>query len=126
MTPSTACRILPGSPRFTRRFFYESIWNLLTFFLLIWLVRRRYENLLPGEVLTVYLVAYAIGRSLLELIRLDSRTVNLLGLQTNLAVATLVSIGMAAIAVILVLLRRWRLGRRRRARHPVWRTHRGR
>lgn len=92
-------------------FLYESIWNLLTFFLLIWLVRRRYDRLLPGEVLAVYLVAYALGRSLLEFIRLDSRTVNLLGLQTNLAVATLVSIGMAAIAVIFVLIRRWRLGR---------------
>jgi hypothetical protein len=37
--------------------------------------------------------------------------VNLLGLQTNLAVATLVSIGMAVVAVALVLYRRWRLGR---------------
>jgi phosphatidylglycerol:prolipoprotein diacylglycerol transferase len=92
-------------------FLYESIWNLLTFFLLIWLVRRRYQKMLPGEVLAVYLVAYAVGRSLLELIRLDSRTVNLLGLQTNLAVATLVSIGMAVVAVALVLYRRWRLGR---------------
>lgn len=92
-------------------FLYESLWNLLTFFLLLWLVRRRYDRMLPGEVLAVYLVAYAVGRSLLELIRLDSRTVNLLGLQTNLAVATLVSILMAAVAVALVLWRRWRLRR---------------
>lgn len=92
-------------------FLYESIWSLLTFCLLVWLVRRRYSRLLPGEVLAVYLVAYAIGRSLLELVRLDSRTINVLGLQTNLAIATLVSIGMAAVAVVLVLIRRWRLGR---------------
>jgi phosphatidylglycerol:prolipoprotein diacylglycerol transferase len=105
---------LPDFAQFTSfhpTFLYESIWNLLTFFLLIWLVRRRYQKMLPGEVLAVYLVAYAVGRSLLELIRLDSRTVNLLGLQTNLAVATLVSIAMAVVAVALVLYRRRRLGR---------------
>lgn len=109
-----AAHRLPDFAQFTSfhpTFLYESIWNLLTFFLLIWLVRRRYDRLLPGEVLAVYLVAYAIGRSLLELIRLDSRTVNLLGLQTNLAVATLVSILMAAVAVALVVYRRWRRGR---------------
>ncbi|MEZ4515472.1 MAG: prolipoprotein diacylglyceryl transferase [Chloroflexota bacterium] len=66
---------------------------------------------MPGEVLAVYLVAYAIGRSLLELIRLDSRTATFFGIQTNLAVATVVSIGMAVVAVALVLFRRWRLGR---------------
>lgn len=100
-------------------FLYESIWNLLTFFLLIWLVRRRYDRLLPGEVLAIYLVAYAIGRSLLEFIRLDSRTFSFLGLQTNLAMATLVSIGMATIAVILVLYRRWRLSRNSGPPPPV-------
>ena len=54
--------------------------------------------MLPGELLALYLVAYAIGRSLLELVRLDSRAVPFLGLETGLAVATLVSLLVALLA----------------------------
>ncbi len=93
-------------------FLYESLWSLLTFFVLLWLARRRADRLLPGELLALYLVAYAIGRSLLELVRLDSRAVAFLGLETGLAVATLVSLGMALVAVVAVVARR-ASGRRR-------------
>ena len=89
-------------------FLYESLWSLLTFFVLLWLARRRAERLLPGELLALYLVAYAIGRSLLELVRLDSRAVPFLGLETGLAVATVVSLIVAALAVLAVVARRWR------------------
>jgi phosphatidylglycerol:prolipoprotein diacylglycerol transferase len=89
-------------------FLYESLWSLLTFFVLLWLARRRAERLLPGELLALYLVAYAIGRSLLELVRLDSRAVPFLGLETGLAVATLVSLIVAAVAVAAVVVRRLR------------------
>ena len=92
-------------------FLYESLWSLLIFFVLLWLARRRAERLLPGELLALYLVAYAIGRSLLELVRLDSRAVPFLGLETGLAVATLVSLVVALVAVLAVVVRR--LGRRR-------------
>lgn len=89
-------------------FLYESLWSLLTFFVLLWLARRRAARLLPGELLALYLVAYAIGRSLLELVRLDSRAVPFLGLETGLAVATLVSLIVAAVAVAAVVVRRLR------------------
>lgn len=87
-------------------FLYESLWSLLTFFVLLWLARRRAARLLPGELLALYLVAYAIGRSLLELVRLDSRAVPFLGLETGLAVATVVSLLVAAVAVVAVVVRR--------------------
>ena len=89
-------------------FLSESLWSLLTFFVLLWLARRRAARLLPGELLALYLVAYAIGRSLLELVRLDSRAVPFLGLETGLAVATLVSLIVAAVAVAAVVVRRLR------------------
>ncbi|MBP6786599.1 MAG: prolipoprotein diacylglyceryl transferase [Candidatus Promineofilum sp.] len=90
-------------------FLYESLWSLLTFFVLLWLARRRAARLLPGELLALYLVAYAIGRSLLELVRLDSRAVPFLGLETGLAVATVVSLLVAAVAAVAVVVRRLRV-----------------
>lgn len=90
-------------------FLYESLWSLLTFGVLLWLARRRAARLLPGELLALYLVAYAIGRSLLELVRLDSRAVPFLGLETGLAVATVVSLLVAAVAVVAVVVRRLRV-----------------
>lgn len=94
-------------------FLYESIWNFLAFLLLLWLARRKYDRLLPGELLALYLILYAIGRVLLETVRLDSRTVTLLGLDLNLAVATVVSILVAAVAAGLVFARRARTARSR-------------
>lgn len=93
-------------------FLYESLWSLLTFFVLYRLARQWADRLLPGELLALYLVAYAVGRILLELVRLDSRAVAFLGLETGLAVATIVSIAVALAAIIAVVARR--LSRRRR------------
>jgi prolipoprotein diacylglyceryltransferase len=56
--------------------------------------------------MALYLIAYAVGRSLVELVRLDSRTVTLFGQQTGLAVATLISIIVALIAAVAVVSRR--------------------
>jgi phosphatidylglycerol:prolipoprotein diacylglycerol transferase len=93
-------------------FLYESLWSLLTFFVLLWLARRRSDSLLRGELMALYLIAYAVGRSLIELVRLDSRTVTLFGLESGLAVATLISVIVAVVAAVAVLGRR--LARRTR------------
>lgn len=86
-------------------FLYESLWNFLTFGLLIWLWRRR-DRLLTGEMTAVYLIMYAIGRTLLETVRLDSRVVSLGGAELPLAWATLVSILVALCMVLWIVLRR--------------------
>jgi len=52
-----------------------------------------------------------IAMALLELVRLDSRAVPFLGLETGLAVATLVSLLVALVAIVAVVVRR---ARRRR------------
>lgn len=99
--------------RFHPAFLYESLWSLTTFLGLLWLARRRSGRLLPGELMAIYLIAYAVGRSLLELVRLDSRVIAFFGLESGLAVATLVSIVVASAAAVAVIGRR--LARRRRA-----------
>lgn len=100
--------------RFHPAFLYESLWSLMTFFVLYRLARRHTERLLPGELAALYLVAYAIGRSLLELVRLDSRAVAFFGLESGLAVATLISLIVAVVVILVVVYRR--LARRRAGR----------
>ena len=94
--------------RFHPAFLYESLWSFLSFLLLYYLTRYYDKEMLPGEMTALYLILYAIGRSLLELARLDSRTVTVAGLDTGLAVATLVSIILALLAALAVAIRRAR------------------
>jgi len=94
--------------RFHPAFLYESIWSFLSFLLLYYLTRHYDKRMLPGEMTALYLILYAIGRSLLELVRLDSRTVRIAGLDTGMAVATLVSIIVAILAALAVIIRRVR------------------
>lgn len=93
------------STRFHPAFLYESLWSLLTFIVLLTLARRRRKDLQTGDLMALYLVFYATGRVLLELIRLDSRTLSLAGIDLGLPVATLVSIIIALPMAFLLL---WR------------------
>jgi phosphatidylglycerol:prolipoprotein diacylglycerol transferase len=92
--------------RFHPAFLYESLWSLLTFIVLYILAKRYSDRLLTGELTALYLIFYAVGRSLLELVRLDSRTVAIGALSTNLAIATLVSILIAFLAALWIIYRR--------------------
>ncbi|MBK7916086.1 MAG: prolipoprotein diacylglyceryl transferase [Chloroflexi bacterium] len=103
---------LPDYSQFTRfhpAFLYESLWSLLTFIILYTLIRRYNHKVLIGDVMALYFIFYATGRILLELVRLDSRMVNLGFVQLNMAIATfislLIALGMAA----------WIIGRHYRA-----------
>jgi phosphatidylglycerol:prolipoprotein diacylglycerol transferase len=92
--------------RFHPAFLYESLWSLLAFFVLYTLARRYSNRLLTGELTALYLIFYAVGRSLLELIRLDSRTVTIGTFESSMAIATLVSIIIALLAALWVIYRR--------------------
>lgn len=98
--------------RFHPAFLYESLWSLLTFTTLMTLLRRLQPKLLTGDLMALYLIFYAIGRTLLETVRLDSRTMNLGGLELNMAVATFVSL-LLALGMGL-----WMVARHRRNRAP--------
>jgi len=73
-------------------FLYESIWSFLSFVFLYWLFQQRAHRLKAGDLTASYLILYAVGRTLLEMVRLDSRTVSLGSLDLGLPVATLVSL----------------------------------
>ena len=51
-------------------FLYESIWDLLVFFVLIWLSRQVYMK--RGEIGLMYLMLYSMGRVFVEGFRTDS------------------------------------------------------
>ncbi len=55
-------------------FLYESIFNLVNAAILSWLVLRQPRNAWqrPGDVAAIYLIAYGIGRFLIERMRTDS------------------------------------------------------
>jgi phosphatidylglycerol:prolipoprotein diacylglycerol transferase len=56
-------------------FLYESLWNLGSVFLLLWIARRWKDWLLPGDLFLMYLVSYPIIRILLDFLRLDASEV---------------------------------------------------
>lgn len=51
-------------------FLYESIWNLLVFFFLLWLAKQLFTR--EGEVALTYLMLYSVGRCVIESFRTDS------------------------------------------------------
>lgn len=61
--------------RFHPTFLYESLWDLMICGVLLYLAHRFGERLLKGDLLTVYLILYPLGRVLMEFVRLDSLTV---------------------------------------------------
>jgi phosphatidylglycerol:prolipoprotein diacylglycerol transferase len=91
--------------RFHPAFLYQSLWNLMVFFVLILLEKRYRDKLQRGDLIATYLVLFALGRILMELVRLDSLTLSLAGVDLGLPIATVVSI---LIAIPLAALLLWR------------------
>jgi len=87
---------LPGYVEFSRfhpMFLYESLWNICNFILIIFVSRKLKNKLLPGDLFSIYLIVYPIGRFLLEFIRLDTSYVG--GVNANqmtMAVVAVVSV----------------------------------
>lgn len=86
-------------------FLYESALCLLIFILII--IFRRFQQY-NGEVALWYLGAYALGRAWIEGMRTDS----LMVWNTNIAVSQLLSVGVFAGALVLLIINRIRLNRK--------------
>jgi phosphatidylglycerol:prolipoprotein diacylglycerol transferase len=90
--------------RFHPTFLYESLWNLGVFVLLTWGGRRWAHRLRDGDVFLAYLTLYGIGRAWIEqLFRPDAWMAN-----GDVAVASLISLGMALVAGAALLGRGWK------------------
>ena len=87
-----------GSVMVHPTFLYESIWDLLGFFLLIFVFEKKFKKN-DGELICMYMIYYSIGRFMIEGLRTDSL------MFFNLKAAQLVSLLMiiAGISIIILL-----------------------
>jgi phosphatidylglycerol:prolipoprotein diacylglycerol transferase len=86
--------------RFHPIFFYESMWNLITSAVLVYLIWRYRDRLVPGVITGIYFISYSTIRFLLEFIRLDSAAIG------SVSIAQIVALGIIlAWAAIIV----WRV-----------------
>ncbi|MFC1936124.1 prolipoprotein diacylglyceryl transferase [Chloroflexota bacterium] len=79
-------------------FLYESLWNLATVFLLLWLARRYADKLLPGDLLLAYLISYPLIRFLLDFLRLDAAEIG--GINANQTVMAVVFVSSVVVLVL--------------------------
>lgn len=84
-------------------FFYESMWNLCALLFLIWF--GRHKQTWTGQIMTLYLLLYGIGRFFIEGLRTDQ----LLIPGTSLAVSQCLSAVLAVFAAGLLLFQHHRL-----------------
>jgi phosphatidylglycerol:prolipoprotein diacylglycerol transferase len=71
-------------------FLYESLWNLMNMFLLLWISRRFADSLKNGDIFLIYLIIYPVGRFFLDFLRLDASLVG--GININQAIMAIVAL----------------------------------
>lgn len=81
-------------------FFYESLWNISGFALM--LILRRMKFLKSGDLIAIYLIWYSFGRFFIESMRTDSLYVGNTGLRT----AQIISIVMILLGAAVLVLNR--------------------
>lgn len=87
-------------------FLYESLWNFLTFVILLTIARKYRNRLLRGELLGFYLIMYPLGRILLETVRLDSASFIVNGQSSGINIAMTVSAVMIVVVAVFLIIRR--------------------
>ncbi|MGW9129063.1 prolipoprotein diacylglyceryl transferase [Paenibacillus chitinolyticus] len=85
-----------GGQYYHPTFLYESMWNLVVFAILIFMLYRFKK--FDGQILFSYMILYSIGRFFIEGMRTDS-----LLIADTLRVAQLVSLSLIAVGIILML-----------------------
>jgi len=78
-------------------FLYESLWNLLVFFVLLWIARRFSERLKRGDMVLLYVSLYSVGRFFVESLRIDPAFIIGESIRGNLFVSSVLAIGFALI-----------------------------
>lgn len=89
------------STTFHPTFLYEGLWNVALCVLLLRLDRKR--KVPPGQLFTLYVLGYAVGRLWVESLRSDHASL-ILGIRINIWMSVIV--GLIALAVLLVALRK--------------------
>ncbi|MCI1984140.1 MAG: prolipoprotein diacylglyceryl transferase [Bifidobacteriaceae bacterium] len=82
-------------------FLYEMIWNLIGAALIVFVVSRFAKKLKTGQIFAIYLVWYGLGRSWIEMLRINLST-EFLGIRTNVwAAICVIFIGLVLFTVLL-------------------------
>ena len=90
-----------ANTRFHPTFYYEALWNLVGFGLLMFIGRRFQNRLRDGDLILLYLIWYPLGRIIVEMFRPDAWVTGIPGLTT----AQLFSLAIIAGSVIVLILR---------------------
>ena len=98
----------PPGTLFHPTFLYEALWNLALAGGLVLIERKK--KLYPGELFTLYVLGYAIGRLWVESLRIDPAS-EIFGVRINIWMAIIV----ALVALIVFSTRRYRTPPGRRA-----------
>jgi phosphatidylglycerol:prolipoprotein diacylglycerol transferase len=77
--------------RFHPTFFYESMWNLATCLVLVYLTWRYRNKLITGLVTSVYFISYSVIRFILEFVRLDAAAVGGVAIAQIVALCVIVA-----------------------------------
>ncbi len=78
-------------------FLYESLWNLLVFFVLLWVARRFADRLKTGDLVLLYVSLYSVGRFFVESLRIDPAFIIADSIRGNLFVSSVLALGFALI-----------------------------
>ena len=92
-------QIMDGTLGVHPTFFYESLWNLIGFFLLLLLAKKGRK--FDGQIFLSYVAWYGVGRAIIEGLRTDS----LYFFNTGLRTSQLVGIISAVVAIVLMIVR---------------------
>lgn len=94
--------VTPGASQtlnyFHPTFFYESVWNVAGF--IIMLILRRTKLIRQGDLLVIYLIWYSAGRFFIEGMRTDSLFIGNTGLRTAQITSLLMIAGGIALAIL--------------------------
>lgn len=87
----------PAETLFHPLFLYESLWNFMTFFVLLWLFNRYSKRLITGDIFLIYLMMYSGIRFVLEILRIEKAFIpgtDINSSQVGAAVIFLLALGM--------------------------------
>jgi len=87
--------------RFHPTFFYEAIWNIIGFGLIMWLGRKFHRKLRDGDLFFAYLIWYPLGRFWVEYFRPDAWLVG----GSKLAAAQLFALVSIVFGAVMIFLR---------------------
>ena len=82
---------------FQPTFLYESIWDLLVCFALLWIARRFASRLRDGDIFLLYVSLYSVGRFFVETLRVDPAFLIGGSIRGNLLVSSVLALGFAMI-----------------------------